>query len=136
MSVKSSKRRRPELGSVRSPTREDPAILRTMLNSAVQGIAMFDAGHRLVGWNRQFEELLELSGAVLSAPLIFEDFVGILARRGDFGTQPKSIDTAIRELTTALDQAYVAERMLPNRRVLERRPHAVPHGRVVQQYAA
>src|SRR5262245_23027478 len=94
MPVKSSKRRRPEFGGVRSQTGEKPAILRTMLNSTMQGVAMFDAGHRLVGWNRQFEELLDLSGAVLSAPLIFEDFVAILARRGDFGTQAKSIDTA------------------------------------------
>src|SRR5262245_9361843 len=134
MPVKSSKRRRPEFGGVRSQTGEKPAILRTMLNSTMQGVAMFDAGHRLVGWNRQFEELLDLSGAVLSAPLIFEDFVAILARRGDFGTQAQSIDTAIRELTTALDQAYVAERMLPNGRVLECRRHALPDGGLVMLY--
>src|SRR5262249_60873943 len=63
-----------------------------------------------------------------------EDFVGFLARRGDFGTQAKSIDTAIRELTSALDQAYVAERMLPNGRVLECRRHALPDGGVVMLY--
>src|SRR5215468_6571163 len=130
MPVKSSKRRRPEFAGVRSP-----AILRAMLNSTVQGVAMFDAGHRLVGWNRQFEELLDLTGAVLSAPLVLEDFVGILARRGDFGTQPKSIDTAVRELTTALDQAYVAERMLPDGRVLECRRHALPEGGFVMLYS-
>src|SRR5215475_1297964 len=135
MPVKSSKRRRPEFGGVRSQTGEKPAILRAMLNSTVQGVAMFDAGRRLVGWNRQLEELLDLTGAVLSAPLVLEDFVGILARRGDFGTQPKSIDTAVRELTTALDQAYVAERMLPDGRVLECRRHALPEGGFVMLYS-
>src|SRR5262245_16064073 len=135
MSGKSPKPRRRAFGCVRIEVREHPAILRTMLDSAVQGIAMFDAGHRLVGWNRPFQELLDLSDAVLSGPLAFAEFVGILARRGDFGTHSKSINTAVREMTTGLDQPYVAERMLPNGRILECRRQALPEGGLVVLYS-
>lgn len=115
--------------------RDDSAILRTMLNSVLQGTAMFDAGHRLVGWNRQLLELLDLSDVVLSQTLTFKDFIGILAGRGDFGAQSARVDIVVRELTSALEQSYVAERMHPDGRILECRRHALPDGGLVVLYS-
>jgi len=106
-----------------------------MLNSVVQGAAMFDPGHRLVGWNRQLQELLDLSDVVLADALTFNDFIGILAGRGDFGAQSTRVDIAVRELTTALEQPYVAERMHPDGRILECRRLALPDGGLVVLYS-
>jgi PAS domain S-box-containing protein len=102
-----------------------------MLDNVAQGAAMFDERHRLVGWNRRLQQLLDLSDAALSNAFTLEDFVGILAERGDFGRQLPRVEAAIRELITALDQPYVTERMLSDGRVLECRRHALGDGGIM-----
>ena len=42
------------------------AILQTMLDHVAQGIAMFDAGHRLIGWNDELRKLLDLSDDLMA----------------------------------------------------------------------
>jgi PAS domain S-box-containing protein len=103
-------------------------ILSTMLDSVAQGTAMFDQDHRLIGWNGRLQRLLDLPDGVLSEALTFKDFVGILVERGSLGAQSARIEAAIRELTTALEQPYVTERMLSDGRVIECRRHALPGG--------
>jgi PAS domain-containing protein len=104
------------------------AILSTMLDSVAQGTAMFDQDHRLIGWNGRLQQLLDLPDGMLSEALTFKDFVAILAERGSSGTQSARIEAATRELTTALDQPYVTERMLSDGRVIECRRQALPGG--------
>jgi PAS domain S-box-containing protein len=101
-------------------------ILSTMLDSVAQGTAMFDQKHRLIGWNGRLQRLLDLPDGALSETLTFKDFVGILVERGS--TQSARIEAAIRELTSALDQPYVTERMLSDGRVIECRRQALPTG--------
>src|SRR5690242_11131483 len=108
--------------------REVPAILSTMLDSVAQGTAMFDQDHRLVGWNGRLQRLLDLPGEALSKVLTFKDFVGILVERGSSGILSARVEASVRELTTALDKAYVTERMLSDGRVIECRRHPLPDG--------
>jgi PAS domain S-box-containing protein len=103
-------------------------ILSTMLDSVAQGTAMFDPDHRLIGWNGRLQQLLGLPDGVLSEALTFKDFVGLLAERGSLGTQSPRIEAATRELTSALEQPYVTERMLSDGRVIECRRQALPTG--------
>src|SRR5262245_33415266 len=125
--------RQTTLVSINAP--DNPTILWAMLSNVAQGIAMFDADHRLVGWNRRLQELLELSDAALSGPLTFQDFVGMLAERGDLGSQPPRVEAAIRELTTTLEQPYVLERMLPDGRILECERRSLPDGGLMVRYS-
>jgi len=127
--------RQPVLTPVSLKAQDTPTILWAMLSSVAQGIAMFDANHRLVGWNCRLRELLDLSDAVLSSTQTFKDFVGMLADRGDLGNQPSRVEAAIRELTAALDQTYVMERMLPDGRILECRRHSLPDGGLMVRYS-
>ena len=117
-----------------NPTDERHAILQTMLDHVVQGIAMFDANHRLVAWNVQLQDLLNLPEASLADSLTFAQFVGILAKRGDFGPPSTSTDEAVRTLTAALDKPCVDERMLSDGRVLECRRDPLPDGGLVLTY--
>jgi PAS domain S-box-containing protein len=114
---------------------DKPSILWAMLSNVAQGIAMFDANHRLVGWNPRLQELLDLSDAELSSGLTFKDFVGVLAKRGDLGSQPPRVEAAVRELTTALQQPYVMERMLPDGRILECERRSLPDGGLMIRYS-
>jgi PAS domain-containing protein len=88
----------------------------------------FDQDHRLIGWNGRLQRLLDLPDGVLSGALTFMDFVAILVERGSSGTQSARIEAAIRELTTALEQPYVTERMLSDGRVIECQRHPLPDG--------
>ncbi len=109
-------------------------MLRTMLDQVAQGIAMFNAAHRLVGWNDQLRQLLDLSVALLDGAPKFEDFIGFLAARGDFGPPSASVDAAIRDLTAALHEPRVDERMLPDGRILESRRNPLPDGGLTLVY--
>src|SRR5262247_521774 len=77
---------------------DELAILRAMLSRVAQGTAMFDAAHRLVGWNQQLLELLDLSDLGLAHGLTFKNFADILAVRGYFVAQSRHVKTAIRAL--------------------------------------
>src|SRR5215475_4467293 len=104
------------------------AILSSMLDSVAQGTAMFDPDHKLIGWNSRLQQLLDLADGALSEALTFKDFVAILVERGSSGNQTARIEAATRELTSALEQPYVTERMLSDGRVIECRRQALPTG--------
>lgn len=125
----------PPLNPVSVKAQDNPTVLWAMLSNVTQGIAMFDANHQLVGWNRRLQELLDLSDAALSIRLTLKDFVGILAERGDLGSQAPRIEAAIRELTTTLEQPYVMERMLPDGRILECKRQSLPDGGLMIRYS-
>lgn len=116
------------------PKDKSYSSLETMLNHVAQGIAMFDADHRLTGWNVQLQELLALPDTLLSDAPGFEQFIGFLAERGDFGPSSASLDAAVRALTTSLNDSYIAERMLPDGRILECRRDPLPDGGLIVMY--
>src|SRR5579859_7031659 len=117
-----------------SSARDRRAMLQTMLDHVAQGIAMFDADHRLVGWNDQLRALLGLADELMARAPRHADFIAHLAARGDFGPPSPSVEAAIHEMTSALDQPHTYERMLPDGRILECRRHPLPDGGLILIY--
>lgn len=109
-------------------------LLQTMLDQVAQGIALFDAAHRLVGWNDRLRELLDLPETLLSKAPDLAAFVDHLVARGDFGPPSAAVDAAAREFTAAPHQPTIDERMLPDGRILECRRNPLPDGGLVLVY--
>lgn len=110
------------------------SILQTMLNCVAQGIAMFDAGHHLIAWNRQLSGLLDLPDQLLSDAPTVGQFIGFLAERGHFGPSFRGLDSAVDALTDSDGAPYVDERMLPDGRILECRRDRLPDGGLILMY--
>ena len=104
-----------------------------MLDHVAQGIAMFDASHRLIAWNISCGTFSPCRTVLPTRPT-FEQFIGVMAERGDFGPASASLDAAVRALTTSLDSPCVDERMLPDGRILECRRDPLPDGGLIVMY--
>jgi Na+/proline symporter len=70
-------------------------ILQTALDHVRQGIAVYDKDLRLVCWNRQFGEILDLPPELTRIGTSLEEIVRCSAEQGALGTGP--IDTLIGE---------------------------------------
>ena len=89
----------------------------------------------LAAWNGQFRELLKLSDADLAGAPTFERFIRNQAERGDFGAGAESVEAVVREHLHAPETSYLAERMLPDGRILECRCNPLPDGGLVVMYS-
>jgi len=109
-------------------------LLQTALDHVRQGIAVFDEGLRLICWNRQFRDLLELPDEAAQVGTPLADVIRFMAERGDLG--PGSIESRV---AARLDQVVVRletfqERLVPSGTVLEVRTARLPHGGLVATY--
>jgi signal transduction histidine kinase/DNA-binding response OmpR family regulator len=108
-------------------------VLRVTFDHMAQGVAMFDAEHNLVAWNRQFGDLLGLPAEMLDAATTYTGLIRFLAERGDFG--PGDPEDHLQERLSSLDQPYVGERTRADGTVLEYRRNPVPGGGFVLMYS-
>jgi signal transduction histidine kinase/DNA-binding response OmpR family regulator len=108
-------------------------VLRVTFDHMAQGVAMFDAEHNLVAWNRQFGDLLGLPAEMLDAATTYTGLIRFLAERGDFG--PGDPEDHLQERLSSLDQPYVGERTRAGGTVLEYRRNPVPGGGFVLMYS-
>ena len=111
---------------------EASRILQATFDHMAQGVTMFDGEHRLVAWNRQFCNLLDLPPELLDRETTYEEFIRYLAARGDFGTG--SVEVHLRERLAGLDKPYVGERTRSDGTILEVRRNPVPRGGFVTMY--
>lgn len=107
-------------------------ILQVTFNHMAQGVSMFDGDGKLVAWNQQFRNLLDLPDSLLAETTTFAEFVRHLAVRGDFG--PGDPEDHVRKRLASVGKPYVGARTLSDGRVLEVRRNPVPGGGFVSMY--
>ncbi|MCK0207308.1 PAS-domain containing protein [Starkeya koreensis] len=106
-------------------------ILQTALDHVRQGIAVFDRDLRLVTWNRQFGEMLDLPPEILRIGVGIDQIIRFNAAGGQFGPGP--VEEIVREKLARYARRNVAfqERLAPRGVVMEVRVNTMPDGGVV-----
>jgi signal transduction histidine kinase/CheY-like chemotaxis protein len=107
--------------------------LRATLENMQQGVAMYDAQYRLVTWNRQFREYLELPDEFLDGQHTFTDYIRYLAQRGEFGTVP-DIEALVAQRLEPLSREHWLERTRPDGTILEIYRNPIPTGGFIAIY--
>ncbi len=110
-------------------------LLQSAIDQVRHGLSVFDKDMRLICWNRQFRELLELPAEIgrVGAPL--DRILRVCAERGDFG--PGDIDQLVesRLFRLAVRKETFQERILGGRRHIEIRTSSMPQGGIVATFS-
>ncbi len=106
-------------------------ILQTALDHVRQGIAVYDKDMRLVCWNRQFGEILDLPPELTRIGISLEEIVRHNARQGALGPGP--VDNVVRERLThyVSDNEPYLKRFVDRGLVVEMRANHMPDGGIV-----
>lgn len=106
-------------------------ILQTALDHVRQGIAVFDRDLRLVTWNRQFGEMLDLPPEILRIGVGIDQIIRFNATSGQFGPGP--VEETVRDRLSRYARRNVVfqERLAPRGVVMEVRVNTMPDGGVV-----
>jgi two-component system, NtrC family, sensor kinase len=112
--------------------RDRQAELRVTFDNMGDGVVMFDAAGRLVSWNRNFQEMIELPEAFLARRPNRTEYFRYLADRGEFSADLEAqLGPTVDD--TGLELRY--ERVRPDGRVVEVRRNPVPGGGFVLIYS-
>ena len=106
--------------------------LRVTFEHMGDGVVMFDAGLRIAAWNRNFQRLLDVSDSFLADRPSLDDYVRLLAGRGEVGDG--DVDVAVERYRILILQPWSTERARPDGRVIEVRNNPVPGGGTVLIY--
>ncbi|MBN9085565.1 MAG: GAF domain-containing protein [Reyranella sp.] len=113
--------------------RERQSELRVTFDNMGDAVVMFDAHRRLAAWNRNFQEMLDVSDAFLAERPTLDDYVRLLIERGEVGPVV-DVEAEMARFRARFDQQWSAERTRPNGRILEVRNNPVPDGGAVLIY--
>jgi signal transduction histidine kinase/CheY-like chemotaxis protein len=111
---------------------QEHALLRATLENMAQGVAMYDAEHKLVTWNELFRVYLDMPDEFLGTDRTFSDYIRYLGERGEFGD--KDIDQELKKRLAVLGTSHSFERVRPDGMVLEVRRDPVPGGGFIAIY--
>jgi signal transduction histidine kinase/CheY-like chemotaxis protein len=112
---------------------QEAALLRATLENMAQGVAMYDAQHRLVTWNEKFVDYLEMPAAFLGTEHTFSDYIRYLGDRGEFGENADIAEELAKRLAM-LSHSHSFERVRPDGTVLEVRRDPVAGGGFIAIY--
>jgi signal transduction histidine kinase/DNA-binding response OmpR family regulator len=107
-------------------------VMRVTFENMEHGVLIFDREMKLVAWNRQITDLLELPKTFLAGEPHFSDFIRFQAERGEYGDV--DVGAEVQKFTARSAGRYSTERTRPNGTVLEIRHNPLPHGGVVNIY--
>jgi len=113
--------------------RDRQAELRVTFDNMGDGVVMFGADTRLVAWNRNFQEMLDLPDAFLAGRPTFAEYFRYLADRGEYVSADLEAQLGRTVDDTRLEQRF--ERTRPDGSVIEVRRNPVPGGGFVLIYA-
>jgi len=103
-----------------------------LLNSIVanmgDGISVFDADKRLVGWNQHFLDLTGVDPAIARQGTPLRDILLSQARRGEFGPCDPETETKRRLELLKNVQSVISERTRPDGRIIELRRNPLAGG--------
>ena len=104
------------------------------LDHARQGITLFDRDLRLLGWNREFQNLFELTDNECYAGVGLDEIVRHNAERGLYGSGATDDFIASRLESFVNDLEPVRVRLYPSEKVVEIRSAQIPDGGIVTTY--
>jgi two-component system, NtrC family, sensor kinase len=114
--------------------RQRQAELRVTFDNMGDAVVMFDEKLHLAAWNKNFQELLDLSDDFLAEPHDFEAFIRFLTARGEFGGDADP-EAEMARLRPRFGDHYSFERTRPDGRVIEVRHNPMPDGGFVLIYS-
>jgi Na+/proline symporter/signal transduction histidine kinase/ActR/RegA family two-component response regulator len=109
-------------------------LLQTALDHAKQGISVFDQDLRLLCWNQEFRELLELPLDFLRVGIGLDEIIRFNATRGLYGPGDPEDFVAARLERIASQLDTFRTRLYPSGRVIESRSNRMPDGGTVATY--
>src|SRR5690606_26672582 len=109
-------------------------LLQSALDQVRHGLSVYDKDLKLICWNRQFRELLDLPADLGRVGMPLDRILRACAERGDFGEGPIDDLVADRLVRLAVGKEPVQEN-LSHGRNLEIRTAAMPQGGVVATYS-
>ena len=93
---------------------------------------MFDAAGRLIAWNRNFQDLLDLPDVFLGQRPTYVEYFRYLAERGEYSVD---LEAELSRAVEDISREMRFERTRPDGRVIEVRRNPVPGGGFVLIYA-
>jgi signal transduction histidine kinase len=109
-------------------------ILQNAIDHVQEGIAVFDKELRLICWNRQFGEMLDLPPDIVRLGVGLDEIIRVGTERGDFGPGRASEFIADRMERYVNRTASFRERFLNHGIVVEVRSNRLPDGGIVVTY--
>ena len=110
-------------------------LLQSALDQVRHGLSVFDKDMRLICWNRQFRELLNVPQELGRVGTPLDRILRSCAERGDFGAG--DIDKLVAERMVMLAESHdtFQEQVDGGRRILEIRTSPMPQGGIVTTYS-
>ena len=110
-------------------------LLQSALDQVRHGLSVFDKDMRLVCWNRQFRELLDLPADLGRVGVPLDRVLRACAERGDLGAGRIDELVSDRLIKLAVKKETFVEYFQQGRRILEIRTSTMPQGGIVTTYA-
>ncbi|MCG8561491.1 MAG: hybrid sensor histidine kinase/response regulator [Hyphomicrobiales bacterium] len=109
-------------------------LLQSALDQVRQGISVYDKDMRLICWNRQFREILNLPPELGRVGVPLDELIRFSAGRGDLGSGNVEDIVSDRIHKYVSTQETFQERLDDGGRVIEVRTNAMPQGGIVTTY--
>lgn len=106
-------------------------LLQSALDQVRHGLAVFDTQMRLVTWNRQFRELLDLPADLGRVGVPLEQIMRLIEARGDLGGGNTEALVADRLVKLTINHETFIERLAGGQRIIEVRTAPMPQGGIV-----